>query len=353
MIEAAVFETFSLAAIFLMLIVAYAEIHFRLPGIPSKLFKREPEIIFDIPNRLNPGIPLPLYLFVKDAHQYPAFLLRIEVTVFSPDGRKRNWQFELLEKIESSFFSKTFHLDLQELEGAGELWLNASMEYAINGKPRRLQQDNYSGITHQPLRFFSAADPLPRQSGLYWGDAHVHTLYTSDQIEFGAPLKETASCAKSAGLSFLAITDHSYDLDDLPDDYTQNDPKLQKWENLQQEASQVSESSGVKILVGEEVSVGNSRGENVHCLLIGNKGFQPGNGDSGEQPLNNKPTMDLKTLFKRVSSEPEIVIAAAHPFEEPPASQRLLLSCFTRTALLANTKRDWQHDLSARPLNLG
>jgi len=326
MISATVFDTFSVTAIFLMLIVAYAEIHFRLPGIPSKLFKREPEIIFDIPSRLDPGIPLPLYLFVKDAHLYPAFLLRIEVTIFSPDGRKKAWNFEMLEKIESSFYSKTFHLELEELEGTGELWLNASLEYAVNGKPKLIQQDNYSGIHHQPFRFFTSAHTLPNLPGLHWGDAHVHTLYTSDQIEFGAPLSETADCAKSSGLSFLAITDHSYDLDDLPDDYTQNDPQLQKWQQLQQEAKEVTKNSGVQILVGEEVSVGNSRGENVHCLLIGNQTFQPGNGDSGEQPLNNKPTMSLQTLFERISTEPDVIVAAAHPFEEPPASQRLLLN---------------------------
>ncbi|MCB0292329.1 MAG: hypothetical protein KDH97_18890, partial [Calditrichaeota bacterium] len=40
-----------LLAALLLLVWGYAEIHYRLPGIPSRLFKKEPEIIFDLPFR--------------------------------------------------------------------------------------------------------------------------------------------------------------------------------------------------------------------------------------------------------------------------------------------------------------
>ncbi|MGH1363518.1 MAG: CehA/McbA family metallohydrolase [Calditrichia bacterium] len=312
--------------VLLTLLIAYAEIHFRLPGIPGKLFMREPEIVFDLPNRLEPNLLLPVYLFVKDADRFPVFLLRITITIFAADGRKQQHEVEVIEKIDKPFYSKTNYVDLGKLSGSGELWVDAVLEYSLNGKPKVLQQDNYNGISHQPFKLFAASESLPSLPQLRWGDAHLHTLYTNDQIEFGAPLLETADCARHSGLHFLAITDHSYDLDDFPDDYTRNDPQLQKWHTLHKEALEVEKQTGVKLLPGEEISVGNARGENVHCLLIGNQTFYPGSGDSGETPLNNRPTMNLETLFEKLRAEPQTIIAAAHPFEEPPASQRLLLN---------------------------
>ena len=52
--------------------VLYAETHYRvIPGIWSRLFRREPEIITDTVWRLDFGHKLPVLLLVKDAHLFP------------------------------------------------------------------------------------------------------------------------------------------------------------------------------------------------------------------------------------------------------------------------------------------
>ena len=61
--------------------IGYAETHFRLPGIPSRYFQKAPEIIFDLPYRCVLGKQIPLFLFVKDADQFPIKLCNIEVSI--------------------------------------------------------------------------------------------------------------------------------------------------------------------------------------------------------------------------------------------------------------------------------
>ncbi len=163
---------------------------------------------------------------------------------------------------------------------------------------------------------------------LYWGDLHTHSNYTDDQIEFGAPIRESVICAQTVGLQFLAITDHSYDLDDKTGSYLENDPSLPKWQQFQKEIKDLNhEFPAFNILGGEEVSAGNSKAQNVHCLVLGNRTFYPGSGDSGEKPLNNKPTMSLKSLYEKIEhSREDAIIAAAHPFDEPPYAHQIALN---------------------------
>ena len=48
--------------------VLYAEMHYRWWPLPSRYFRKEPEILADAPRRVEPGQPLPLLLLVKDAN---------------------------------------------------------------------------------------------------------------------------------------------------------------------------------------------------------------------------------------------------------------------------------------------
>lgn len=48
-------------------------------------------------------------------------------------------------------------------------------------------------------------------------------------IEFGAPLDTVALSAQAMGLDFVAVTDHSYDLDDEPGKWWKQDLHLTKW----------------------------------------------------------------------------------------------------------------------------
>ena len=57
----------------------YTELHFRFKWIGSKYFKYEPEILSDLPVRIEPGKKLSILLMIKDAHQYPIHLLNIDI----------------------------------------------------------------------------------------------------------------------------------------------------------------------------------------------------------------------------------------------------------------------------------
>ena len=73
----------------------YAETHYSFRGIYSRLKKNEPEVLADVPHRLNPGHSLPVLLLIKDAHRYPVAVGRIEVSIDSPSGYRQREYFDL------------------------------------------------------------------------------------------------------------------------------------------------------------------------------------------------------------------------------------------------------------------
>ena len=63
-------------------IFLYAEIHYRLRFLPSRIYKKQPEILFDIPYRIQTD-NIPVLLLIKDAHKFPLELKRIQINVKS------------------------------------------------------------------------------------------------------------------------------------------------------------------------------------------------------------------------------------------------------------------------------
>ena len=325
----------------------YAEIHYRLPGIPSRLFKKEPEIIFDLPHRGEMNGEIPLFLFIKDAHRFPAKLQSLNITITCPFSKRSTERIiDLDQTVQSRFFSRTFYIPTDYFPQRGKYEVTAELSYRIRGKQFRLKQDNYPSIAHQPFLIDVSDEALPSLPNLYWGDLHIHSNYTDDQLEFGAPIRETALCAKAMGLHFIAITDHSYDLDDNFDNCLENNASLKKWHHFLAEINAINrEFSEFIILPGEEVSVGNYKNQNVHCLILGSRTFYPGRGDGGKHFLSNRPSLTLEQLFERVkTSSKNAIIAAAHPFDQPPYTQQIVLNrgYWHKTDLLNPALDYWQ-----------
>ncbi len=310
-----------------LIFLAYAEIHFRYPHLPSLIFRKEPEILFDLPLRSLHGEEVLLFLLVKDADRFPVTLIDGTVSVSADaTGALRTFDFSLNQSVQNHFFAHTLKLPPDLFPHSGKYRLTVRLRYQTgNGKIRELEQDNYPLPKREPFLIYLSEEPLPTFPGWYWGDLHVHSNFTEDQVEFGAPIRETVLAARNMGLHFVAITDHSYDLDDLPNDYTRNDPQLRKWHQFRQEIEQIQrEFPDFVIIPGEEVSVGNHRGQNVHCLVLNDPQFHPGSGDGAEHLLRNRPTMSLDELFRR--KHPDALIIAAHPVEKPPLSQQKILN---------------------------
>ena len=300
----------------------YAEIHYRFKFVPSRLFFRRPEIVADAPHRIAPGQPLPVLLLIKDANRFPIVLQQVDATINFAQQK-----FSLLqsgERIDAPLWWKIFYIDIPD-DWRGRLaQVNVEIIYKSNGKEFRCANDNYIGASHAPLRVYFSNEALPTLPNFRHGELHCHTDATSDQVEFGAPVEAMTALATAQGLSFFSATDHSYDLDDLPENYLKNDPALAKWRALQERIKkQNEETKNFVIIPGEEVSAGNSRGRNVHFLIFNHPEFLPGSGDSGERWLRTAPELSIQEILAQIDDG--ALAFAAHPEVPAPKLEWLLL----------------------------
>ena len=63
-------------------IFLYAELHFRFKWTRSRYYLKEPEILADIPIRIEPNKDIPILLIIKDAHLYPIILHEVNINIY-------------------------------------------------------------------------------------------------------------------------------------------------------------------------------------------------------------------------------------------------------------------------------
>ncbi len=301
----------------------YVETHYRIGRLPSRYFRRRPEILFDIPHRIAPGADLPLLLIIKDADRYPVVITGISAAVKKGDEIIYTTRLARNdETVDQPLWWRLFHLPVHGIEGTATV--EPLLTGRCNGRRIQVRVDNYPSLSHTPLQCRFDQDPLPGSERWLFGDLHYHSHLTSDQVEFGAPPAAAAAMAEAMGLDFMAVTDHSYDLDDRWDDYLRNDEELGKWKWLQ-EFTRAWNAAGKRpiILAGEELSAGNSRGRNVHFLIYNEPAFFPGWGDSAEKWLQTRPQWTISGVLDKLS--PQGLAFAGHAATPPPRLQRLFL----------------------------
>jgi len=318
----------------------YSETHYHLKYLYPLYFKREAEALFDMPTRVlikRTHNKIPIFLLIKDADKYPISISEVCIVVFFKGNKK---EFNIKEQ--TIVCNESLRYYEFEIDVVAE-WINQHVsivvEFKLNGT--RYINDNFHGNVPHLFKVFICDKEKVFPTGWYIGDTHYHSSFTSDQVEFGAPLEMTKKIAKTMGLDWFFVTDHSYDLDDMIDDYTQQDHEHRKWNILKRECHQLSDEE-TKIQFGEEVSVGNRLGQNVHLLSINYPNFMIGKGDSAEKWFQNKPDIDLRMLpinntaitlsdseekkVQRDNIENMTLLIAAHPFEKIPYLQRKLLN---------------------------
>lgn len=308
---------------FIPFTLLYAEIHYRFKFLIPKYYQKEPEIITDIPKRVCRNITdsLPVLIIIKDSDKFPIYLQEIDVLVQS-DDKKINKSFLIDLDINSNYFSKIFKVKLDKFTTEQSLKVRITIYFRCNNKNKVIINDNYIGLGKKDYKFYFAEESLPCPTGWFPGEPHYHSNYTSDQVEFGADVESAKVMAKNLGLKWLFVTDHSYDLDDKENNYLLKDPLLTKWKTLQAEIKQ-ADSPDLRIIPGEEVSIGNLKNENVHLLAINHQDFIPGDGDSAEKWFKNKPSENL-SLIKHKHSSDNLFIAA-HPSEDVSIFQKITL----------------------------
>ncbi len=305
-------------------ILGYAEIHLTGGIWKGRLFRREPEIVADLPWRIQAGFPLPIFLIIKDAHQFPIHLQEVIVEIQNPHGRvpAQRYKFAFTEFINVPLGFRKMVLPPEFFPHSGQYIVNLWIRYRRGKREFLAYQDNYHH-SHKPVyTVFIDNDPLPHAANWHWGDMHTHSAYTNDPIEFGPPLPVLSEAAQALGLQFVGVTDHSYDFGDIPNAGAHN--PLQ-WQTFLTEVERLNhQKAGAVLLPGEEVSVRNSKGGIVHALVFGSRQFYPGNSDGAIRFGNPGQSLTLSELIKAVQHTGGLVVAA-HPLEVPPVPQRILL----------------------------
>jgi len=302
-------------------VLTYAEIHYRPRFVPSLIFNRWPEIVCDAPTRVEPNRPVPVFIIIKDAHRYPVQLEMVAVHVLYEGGIERIAQFP----YDGIAVNEQIWWDSINImpEYPGEISISVNILVRKGKKLLKVNIDNYSGTTHKPLSVYSAEFPLPCADGWYQGDIHCHTFFTSDQVEFGAPVEVMAFAAYCMGLHWLAATDHSYDLDDRIDDYMMEDPSLAKWQMMKDQVKLLWPTATV--IPGEEVTCRTGDGKNCHMLALNSERFIKGSGDSGEKGLQNSTENSVGEAVRKCV-EWNGMACASHPLEKAPFLERVLLA---------------------------
>ncbi|MBN1558819.1 CehA/McbA family metallohydrolase [candidate division KSB1 bacterium] len=307
---------------YLIPLLLYAEIHHRIWNLWSRYHKREPEIFADMPHRVGPGAKLPVLVCIKDANRYPISLENVAVHVVDREHRTL-----LLQKpyaslgISAPLWYEILLCDISHL--TGRIKIDVTIIYA-DGRQKSCHNDNYKLTSHEPFEVFIDPQPRPRLNGWAFGDMHTHSHLTNDQVEFGAPFDVSCAMSRALELDFFAVADHSYDLDDRPDDYLINDPDIPKWRWLWDETGRMNNAhKDVVIIAGEELSVGNTKNRNVHQLIFNNRTFFAGSGDSAEKWFHTRPQHKIVDVVARLEST--ALSFAAHPIIDPPFVQKLLL----------------------------
>lgn len=305
----------------------YAEMHYRWRFFPSFIFKKEPEVVADIPWRLNPGERVPILLTVKDADRYPIILKGVNLKIQKGNNLEKMAIFSGAEPLTDYLWHRIF--SFQPPEWATE-WINVEVRVIFNlrGRDYEILSDNYRGLSHKPFRVYLSESDLPRSEGWFYGDIHTHSHFTDDQVEFGVPPEVYHQIGKALGLSWIAITDHSYDLDDPPEAgfNKKRDTNLTKWLQLREICGDINRNDPDFVtLFGEELSCGNSHRENLHFLILEHPEFISGAGDSAEKWFFNGPDVKAEEIAQKVKREGGLAIAA-HLKEKPTIWEKVFLN---------------------------
>jgi hypothetical protein len=308
-------------------ITLYAETHFRFGGwTPSALFRREPEIVFDLPRRLGPGEDLPVALLINDAHRYPVNPVSVSMAVSRVDGAGGNVKPVLFEfdrdtlqesivahPLKNQMLVYVLTIPRAKLPG-GEIFVNACLRYqrVKNGVPRKkintVLNDNLATSTKFAFRCMISDDDYPGGNLCDFGDLHCHSQFSRSHVEWGPPIEVIGRMAAANGLRFVAVTDHSYDLACDPDDYLRQDRDLRMWEMYK---SSVNGYRGAALIIpSEEISVVNSKGKVVHLCGLGISEYIPGSLDGARKNVHFKKQLTIAEAAGEIERQGGVSFAA-------------------------------------------
>lgn len=316
----------------------YAETHFKFKLPWSLLYKPWPEIFFDAPFQFVPGVEPYLWIVVRDADRFPTAIKNAEIVLKRIADKETASELNdnvmadpnrhLPATSQNIVICKDLNIDVSEQMKfiplalgkipAGAYEAHCKLTVERNGKTQTFERWNLPRLKPVPLRFKILNEMPPIAPGYAAGEMHCHTHYSADHVEYGATPEVLQLAAKAVGLDFVNCTDHAYDFAFTQEDYTKEaDSPVPKFQKLRKEiaALPTKDDKGNNMplmLAGEEVSAGNSKGENVHMTVLAPEGYLPGLGDCGRYWLENHPTRSIKQILNMTEAH----CFAAHPFQQ-------------------------------------
>ncbi len=313
---------------YLPLIALYAEIHFRFfPLFPSFLFKREPEVLFDCPRRLDPGQDLPISFILHDYVRFPMDLVEVSIaingtsfpiTMFSFNDCTK---YEISHPLQRNLRSFIFSIPREKLP-SGEVFINAKA--ILKDRKNRLHvilNDNIPTSSRLAFTCRISAEPLPATTICSYGDMHVHSSYSESHVEFGHPIEVISRTAAASGLNFINISDHSYDLSCSLENYLTVDSSLARWKSFINESENTFPAV---VLQGEEVSCLNGDKQVVHLCAAQIKKFIPGSLDGARGKNDKSRQLTITQTVDEIHRQQGIAFAA-HPGSKKTLMQSIFL----------------------------
>ncbi len=306
-------------------VLLYAETHFKFfKLLPSLLFRKEPEILFDLPRRIDPDKNLPIMLICNDINRFPIKIENVSIAISQKGKKPVPFIFNDPEqyKVEHSLKNKSdiylFSIDRKSLE-SGVSYINCKATVSNRNRCWDVLNDNLFATSKMPFTCLLSEFKLPGSNSCLFGDIHIHSQYSESHIEFGPPINIIDTMIDSSGLDFYSITDHSYDLACRLDDFLKSDATLSRWIAFLNDSKQELK----KILIlGEEISCINSENRSIHLCALNIRNYIAGCIDGARK--NKLGTFNLKDAIQNIHSQGGVAIAA-HPGSRFGVLQRLLL----------------------------
>lgn len=203
------------------------------PGAPAPAYDNTlaKDFIMDAPWRVvDANTPIPISIVIKDCDVDDVRELHwIRAWDVTGGGSTLLWDHNFgNERIGNDATEKKYWTYITNVtEGHpslpnGTLLTPANLGYgtgaAIQLKVSVYYRDDFFNYTeNRYLRVHVGSGAFPWPAGWYGGDTHVHTMYTNNIAEFGAPIPATRRAAAAIGMHWMTITDHSCDLDETGD----------------------------------------------------------------------------------------------------------------------------------------
>ncbi|HIN19674.1 MAG TPA: hypothetical protein EYM76_02225, partial [Candidatus Marinimicrobia bacterium] len=168
---------------FLPTVFLYAELHFRFKWSGSRYFQKEPEILADLPIRIEPNRDIPILLIIKDSHLFPITLKYVEIVIYKSNKIIQSQTFQYNTQLNINWWDDTVMIDPEGI--SGDIEINVEFMYNVGGQDKKCTIHNYPLCSHDKLKTYISIYPYPNDGNILYGDIHYHSNLTEDMVEFG------------------------------------------------------------------------------------------------------------------------------------------------------------------------